>query len=509
MAELTQGVLVDSRFRADETLSTDVGEASFLGTDEKTKSTVVLHQIGADELDQLKAAKGLDHAHAATVLDLVVEADGTGVLVVEHVPGETLADRLEHVGKKTPVEAVRFALRVADVLSSLHGAGGSHGAIHLRSVVMEPDGDRAGPVLTYGPPRRTKAPHRSPERGDAGPPSEADDAWAASVVLYEMLVGSLPPAGGVETLEQVEEAGIEDEHLRQILLHGLSADVAQRNDNITPFKRELARWFVDHAGDEGVPAGGGSSAPSKPPPLPPGASSTPPSANPMAMASSTRPPPQKSSKGLLIGLAVGGIVFGLVAAYIFVPTDADVVEIERHAEPAPEPSAKEIDLSEVSVMGQKETTNCVSAQLPEGTFKKEQDLEWVCEVADPRVGGEKLKIEVVKGAGGTVTEASGIYAKLGWYDMAVFSVAYTACCSEAKKIELPAPAEGCDKMDEALVKLSIAVSDSADISESASAFEKVVQCELDKSRASLYRRPTKIDATSGEAFKDLVEKAKP
>lgn len=511
MAELSPGAVIDSRFRVDEPLETAGGEASFLGTDQNTSARVVLHRIGADELDAVKALRGVNHAHLADVLDLVVEADGSGVLVVEHVPGVTLADRLEHVGKKEPVEAVRYALRIADALSQLHAVSAAHGAVHLRSVVMEPEGDRAGPVLTFGPPRRTIAPHRSPGRGEQGPPSPKDDTWAASVVLYEMLAGKLPPAEGVSSVDDLKSAGIEDGMLAEALVLELSPDESKRSAEITPLKRELARWFVDHADEESSVVSRGPTT-SSPPPLPPSTKtpiSSPSGSGPPAVSSSTAPPPAKSSRGLIFGLAAVVFVLGIAGAWVAFRPKQEVVEIEKPTATAPEESAKAIDLSEVAVMGQKETTTCVSAHLPSDTFQKEQDLEWVCKERDPRKGADLLRVAVVKGAGGTVTEASKLFSKLSWYDMAVFASARAGCCADAEKIQLPDPADGCDRMDDALDKLGLAVTDATDLDEPLQSYQKVVECELEKKRASLYRRDPQLSETSAGAFKELIEKSKP
>ena len=70
--------------------------------------------------------------------------------VVEQVKGETLAQRLADIGSKAPVDAVRSALRVADGLSWLHEAGGAHGLVHPKNVILTPEG-RDGPVLVLAP----------------------------------------------------------------------------------------------------------------------------------------------------------------------------------------------------------------------------------------------------------------------------------------------------------------------------------------------------------------------
>ena len=173
------------------------------------------------------------------------------------------------------------------------------------------------------------------------------------------------------------------------------------------------------------------------------------------------------------------------------------------------PSAKAVDLEAVPVMGSKETSNCVAALLPKDAFKKTPDLEWVCKQGDPRDGASKLKVEVVKGAGGQVSDASKIFAKLGWYELAVYATVYAGCCAESKPLSLPDPAEGCGKMDKALQTLGVSVADGADSTEPLKAFGEVVACEAKANRANLFRQKGPPAASEAETFSEYVKAIQP
>ncbi len=485
------------------------GSTSFLGTEVATGRKVVLFEASQVEGASVEPATRLSHQHFAALLDVLEQPSGTSVVVYEHVPGETLSARLEVVGKKTPVDAVRSALRIAQALSVLHDAGGAHGSVRPETVVIAPV-DRAAPVILFA---SSKAgPFRSPDRGELGPPSSTDDSWAAAAILYVMLTGALPPSTGV-TASDLEAAGVTDEALKLALEHGLSGDPARRSDSIVTMKRELARWFVDHAGDEDPPIPP-SQVPSKPPPLPPGASSSPPPPSGVApmsgVAASTRPPPARSSKSLVAGLAIGALVFGLGGAWLFssIRSKPKIVEVPIAAS-APVASSQEVDLAAVPVTGSKETSNCVAGLLPKDAFKQAPDLEWVCKVADPREGASRLKVELVKSAAGNITDATKIWSQLGWYEIAVYATVFSGCCSGGESMSFPEPAPGCTGFDKVAKDLGIAIADNADHTAQFEAFKAVVECEAKANRATTFRQKGPSSATEAEAFASYVKSIQP
>src|SRR5690606_17580946 len=74
-----------------------------------------------------------------------------------------------------------------------------------------------------------------------------------------------PPTDGFNTETELEQWPVADPALRSALLRSLHADPGQRNHGLRPLKRDLARWFVEHAGEEPLAQHNMSSAP---PPLP-------------------------------------------------------------------------------------------------------------------------------------------------------------------------------------------------------------------------------------------------
>ena len=517
-AELKPGAVFATRFKIDEELPGDWLRAAFLATDERTQEQVLVIELGPHEASQYEPAVGLSHQHLAHVVEVIRPEEGLAVLVAEHVTGMRLNERLAKLGKKSAVDAVRSALRIADAVSALHAASAVHGGLSPASIVVEPEGHPA-PAVTFAPPLRGASSYRSPERGD-GPPSERDDAWAVTALLYEMLTGDPPPAEGVDSADEIAAADIQDEALCTALAHGLARDPDQRSTDLRPLKRELARWFVEHSGED-EPA---SLHHSHPPPLPPGAGSTPPppSAMPHSLGQvpgvvSSMAPARKTPRRVIAMLAGGAIVLGLAAAWGVSAfrgrPHETIVEVEKAAAPTDSARAPgEIALNDVPVTGESEDltgdkmATCVAGYLPKGSFAKAPDLGWMCKDKDPREGGGKLRTAVVAAAPvGGPTDAMKIFARLGWYEMAAYAVVRSGCCQDAAPIELPDPAAGCGRVDEALQALGRSVVAVQQYEAPLKAYTDALVCEIGAGRAALYRRAGRPHPGEQAAFEELVK----
>jgi len=434
--------------------------------------------------------------------------------VAERLPGLTLEERLQAIGKKEPVDAVRYALRIADALSALHEAGACHGSVHPRGILIQVEG-HAPPLLGHFP--TSDDSYRSMERGPLDPPTETDDAWAAAALLHEMLVGKPPPRRGYASENEVRDAGVNDAALCEALAHALNRDPEHRSGDVRPLKRELARWFVEHAGEEPIPPGPHST---QPPPLPPGMASAPPPARASAAPRRSVPlsPPSKKPS-MLVPLAAIGIAAGLIGGWTFSrmrKPAVKVVEVQKPQAVVEEPK-KAIDLSDIPVTASSQTVNansdatgsCVAGYMPKGTFDKAPDMSWMCEEADPRIGAEKLRVGVINGAKGTTTEAMKIFARIGWYDMAAYAVVRAGCCENAKPLALPPPSSGCSPMDEALRDVGSAVVASRSYDEALKKYTAAIHCEMNAGKGALLHHPNRPTGGEDSAFGELVHDVQP
>jgi hypothetical protein len=495
-ATLNVGETFAGRFRVEEELGEALG-GGFYGVDTTNGRKVVLVPITVEREKTLMPLLGITHAHLAPLVALEPLGDRF-VAVAAVVEGETLAERLEAIGKKPAVDAVRSALRLADALSHVHEAGGVHGWVSPQAVVVEPtEGER--PQLALGV--RTDKALKTPERAPDGTPTIADDTWATAALLDWMLTGSPPPESGYASEEELETAGVTDRALRTALFHTLTASRPERQSDLRPLRRELARWFVDHAGEEPITPG---HHPTAPPPLPP--SVRPPSRRPPSRLSV--PPPPKGKVGTFaLGAVVLGAIVGIALTFLR-PKQVKLVALPEK-QVAAAPSASALALGEVPVTAENEVrlgsklATCVAGYLPKGSFAKAPDVEWLCPETDPREGAEKLHAAVVSAAPkGTVTDAMKIFSRIGWYALPAFAVVRAGCCPDPKPLALPG--EHC-AMSSALHDVGDAVLGAKDVTEPLKKYTDSIHCELNHGGAKMLRRAERPQGGEDTAFLELVK----
>lgn len=510
-ASVATGSVLVSRYRVDATV--DGARDAFAGSTVDGSASVLIFQLTREAATALERAKSVEHMHLARLLD-VIEHEGEKYAIAERLPGLTLAERLEDIGKKEPVDAVRYALRIADALSSLHEAGACHGSVHPRGILIQVEG-HAPPMLGYFP--SDDASYRSPERGNEDPPTESDDAWSAAALLHKMLLGNAPPREGYATQSDVSDAGVKDAALCEALAHALNKDPEARSRDVRPLKRELARWFVEHAGEEPPSPGPHSSSP---PPLPAGQRTLGGTTTSSPPPTRSRPPsePPKSAARRILPLAVGGIIVGLLGGWVFNvlrPKPEVVVPKVVATTPAAPASEKPIDLGEVPVTGDSEkgvaatdkVSSCVIGYLPKNSFASAPDFSTLCEQADPRAGADKLRVAIVASAPktGGATDAQKIFARMGWYDMAAFAVVRAGCCPDAKPLELPEAGKTCSSMSEALQEVGKEVVATHPIEEPLKKYTAAIHCEVKLGRGATFRKAENPAGGEDTAFLELVK----
>ena len=132
---------------------------------------------------------------------------GRPFLVVEFMAGGTLEDRLRD-GPLAPSQAVSVAARLAGALAALHEKGFLHGDVKPSNIGFTTEGSPK--LLDFGLAHAVDdaavlggtLPYLSPEVLADRTAGEADDIWSLCVVLYEMVSGRHPFAGGA--LEEVQ-----------------------------------------------------------------------------------------------------------------------------------------------------------------------------------------------------------------------------------------------------------------------------------------------------------------
>ncbi|MEV0177557.1 serine/threonine-protein kinase [Streptomyces sp. NPDC050803] len=159
----------------------------------------------------------LTHPNIVRVRDLVVEGDLLA-LVMDLVEGPDLHRYLRENGPFTPVAAALLTAQIADALAASHADGVVHRDLKPANVLLRQDGGQMHPMLTdFGIARLADSPgltrthefvgtpaYVAPESAEGRPQTSAVDVYGAGILLYELVTGRPPFAGGsaLEVLHQ-------------------------------------------------------------------------------------------------------------------------------------------------------------------------------------------------------------------------------------------------------------------------------------------------------------------
>ena len=181
---------------------------------------------------EARVLASLNHPHIGAIYGLE-DAEGVRALVLELVPGETLAERIAR-GPIPLNDALTIARQIVDALDSAHERGIVHRDLKPANIKITPG--RTAKVLDFGLakamasldacPDLTEsltmvvgdmregailgtAPYMSPEQASGLTVDKRTDVWAFGCVLYEMLSGR--SAFGRETLTDTLAAVLERE----------------------------------------------------------------------------------------------------------------------------------------------------------------------------------------------------------------------------------------------------------------------------------------------------------
>ena len=204
--------LLAGKFRLTRRLGAGGMGAVYLARDLRLERDVAIKILTARSLGRLMGLKPEAWAMSTVTHPAVAQIHGVEswrgrpFLVVEFLAGGTLEDRLRD-GPLAPSQAVSVAARLADALAVLHEKGFLHGDVKPSNIGFTSEGSPK--LLDFGLAHAVDdaamvggtLPYLSPEVLSGRPAEEADDVWSLCVVLYEMVSGRHPFAGG--TLEQV------------------------------------------------------------------------------------------------------------------------------------------------------------------------------------------------------------------------------------------------------------------------------------------------------------------
>jgi serine/threonine-protein kinase len=188
---------------------------------------------------EARVLASLNHPNIATIYDELEEAEGLIYLVLEYVPGQTLAERIAKKPLKLE-EALTIALQIAEAVAAAH----EHDVIHrdlkpgnikiteegkvkvldfgLAKVVGGEVTDQQSTITEPGRVIGTPA-YMSPEQARGKPTDKRSDIWSFGCILYEMLTATIPFKG--ETISDTLANILDRDPNWQTLPEGTPANV--------------------------------------------------------------------------------------------------------------------------------------------------------------------------------------------------------------------------------------------------------------------------------------------
>ncbi|MHC4192233.1 MAG: serine/threonine-protein kinase, partial [Planctomycetota bacterium] len=256
------------QFRIEQELGRGAVGVVYLAHDTKLDRQVAIKSLPAEVMGDPKTRSrfsrearvlaSLNHPNIATIHDELEEAEGVVHLVLEYVPGQTLAERVAK-GPLKLEEALTIALQIAEAVAAAHEHDVIHRDLKPGNIKITPEGkvkvldfglakavggeevDQQSTVTEPGRVIGTPA-YMSPEQARGKPADKRSDIWSFGCVLYEMLTGRGPFEG--ETISDTLAGILEHEpnwealpqstpaNIRSLLRHCLKKDQRRRLQHI-------------------------------------------------------------------------------------------------------------------------------------------------------------------------------------------------------------------------------------------------------------------------------------
>ncbi|WP_326736482.1 protein kinase [Streptomyces sp. NBC_00464] len=284
-------------------------EAAVAGQPGETVAIKVLKEELANDADvvmrflrERSVLLRLRHDNIVRTRDLVVEGDLLA-LVMDLIDGPDLHRYLRDNGPLTPVAASLLTAQIADALAASHADGVVHRDLKPANVLLDERDGQMHPMLTdFGIARLADSPgltrthefvgtpaYVAPESAEGRPQTSAVDIYGAGILLYELLTGRPPFAGGtaLEVLhrhlsEEPRRPSTVPAPLWTVIERCLSKDPDRRPsaENLARALRTVAAGIGVHANSAQIAAADGVGALLAPDPAPTAVPETPGAADP-------------------------------------------------------------------------------------------------------------------------------------------------------------------------------------------------------------------------------------
>ena len=155
---------------------------------------------------EARIAAKLAHPNVARVYDLLETDDGTLMLVMERLHGETLRERIQREGALSVDDVLAILLPICDALAAAHDAGVVHRDVTPGNIFLADEHGKLVPkLIDFGvakvddTPLHTKTGHAlgtpqymSPEQIRIGQVDGRSDEFSMAVTIYEALTATNP-----------------------------------------------------------------------------------------------------------------------------------------------------------------------------------------------------------------------------------------------------------------------------------------------------------------------------
>jgi serine/threonine protein kinase/Tfp pilus assembly protein PilF len=204
-------------FRIEQEIGRGAVGVVYLAHDTKLDRLVAIKSLPAEVMSNPLVRKrwkreaqllaSLNHPNIAAIYDEFEAAEGIAYLILEYVPGRTLAERTTK-GPLKLEEALTIALQIAEAVAAAHEHDVIHRDLKPGNIKITPEGkvkvldfglakvvgdqalDQQSTVTEPGRIIGTPA-YMSPEQARGQPTDKRCDIWSFGCVLYEMLTGKV------------------------------------------------------------------------------------------------------------------------------------------------------------------------------------------------------------------------------------------------------------------------------------------------------------------------------
>ena len=246
MTELAVERVLDKRYKIVAPIGTGGSSQVYLAQDAALNREVAIKVLDAAAaadpalrkmfVKEARALASLSHPSIVSVFD-VGEVDGLPYIVMEHLPGGSLKQRIERSGPLSVADAAAHAVEIANGLAFAHSRGIIHADLKPSNILF--DAADHAKICDFGIARTPQedadtpqlfatAMYVAPERVEGKTATATSDVYGLGLLLYEMLVGRPPfvsANASVLLRDHVVRMPVPPSHLRQSLVKELDTIV--------------------------------------------------------------------------------------------------------------------------------------------------------------------------------------------------------------------------------------------------------------------------------------------